>query len=243
MKITLGTRGSPLALWQTNDVAARLRTRWPALVVETRVYETSGDAQQHVQFTSLADNAFTDQIEQALLSGEIDAAVHSYKDLPTESPPGLVIAAIPVRADVRESLVSRSGQRLADLPAGAVIGTSSERRSATLRGLRPDIELRPIRGSVDVRLQKLLAGEYDAVLFAAAGLERLGLAHHITEYFDVDVMPPAAGQGALAVQCRVADTRVIEWLQGIDDPQLHASVVAERRVELHEQSNPPEAVS
>jgi hydroxymethylbilane synthase len=231
--ITLGTRGSPLALWQTNDIAERLRARWPALTVEIRIYGTSGDAHQEIPFTALADNAFTDQIEQALVHGDVDAAVHSYKDLPVVSPPSLIIAAVPVRGDVREALVSRNGQRLAELPSGAVIGTSSDRRSAILRALRPDLQIRPIRGPVDVRLQKVLDGEYDAVLFAAVGLERLGLAHHITEYFSTSIMPPAAGQGALAVQCRTDDARVRALIEAIDDRALHLAVRSEREAEHH----------
>lgn len=229
--LVLGTRGSTLARRQTEHVRDMLERRWPAVNVTLRVYETFGDTRLDIPFPKLADNAFTDQIERALVAGEIDAAVHSYKDLPMESPDGLVIAAVPVRADMREALVARNGLTLQQLPSGAVLGTSSERRAAMLRALRPDIELRPIRGAVDARLDKVLAGEYDAVIFAVAGLERLGLAHHITEYFSLETMPPAAGQGALAVQCRADDARVIALLEGIDDAKLHDTVRAERQEE------------
>jgi hydroxymethylbilane synthase len=230
--LVLGTRGSTLALRQTEQVRDMLERRWPALSVTLRVYETFGDTRLDIPFPKLADDAFTDQIERALIAGEIDAAVHSYKDLPMESSDELVIAAVPIRADMREALVARDGLTLRQLPAGAVLGTSSERRAATLRALRPDIELRPIRGAVDVRLDKVLAGEYDAVIFAVAGLERLGLAHHITEYFSLETMPPAAGQGALAVQCRTNDARVTSLLEGIDDVALHDTVRAERQEEI-----------
>lgn len=229
--LVLGTRGSALARRQTEQVRDMLERRWPAVSVTLRVYETFGDTRLDIPFPQLADNAFTDQIERALIDGEIDAAVHSYKDLPTESSDELVIAAVPVRADMREALVARDGLTLQQLPGGAVLGTSSERRAATLRALRPDIELRPIRGAVDARLAKVHAGEYDAVIFAVAGLERLGLAHHITEYFSLETIPPAAGQGALAVQCRANDARVIALLEGIDDVALHDAVRAERQEE------------
>lgn len=226
--LVLGTRGSALALRQTVQVREMLERRWSMLSVTLRVYDTFGDTRLDIPFPDLADNAFTDQIERALVDGEIDAAVHSYKDLPIESPAGLIIAAVPVRADMREALVARDGLTLRSLPAGAVVGTSSERRAATLRTLRPDIVLRPIRGAVDARLEKVVRGEYDAVIFAVAGLERLGLTHHITEYFSLDVMAPAAGQGALAVQCRASDARIVALVAGIDDVVLHTAVLAER---------------
>lgn len=229
--LTLGTRSSKLALQQTQQVETLLRAAWPALDISTTVFQTSGDNRLDIPFTVLADNAFTDEIERALLAGTIDVAVHSYKDLPPNGTPGLTIAAIPVRADPRDALVARDGLTLATLPPGAAIGTSSERRASALHAVRPDLELRPIRGPVDSRLQQLLDGAYDAVIFAVAGLERLGLAHHITEYLDESIMPPAAGQGALAVQCRSDDTEVIAILRAIDNPTIHAAVLAEREAE------------
>jgi len=208
-----------------------LRERWPALDVRIDVLATSGDERLDIPFPDLAADAFTDRLERALLTGSIQAAVHSYKDLPYESSPDLIIAAVPVRADVREALVSRGGATLAQLPTGAIVGTSSERRSAILKRLRPDIELRPMRGPVDARLQQVMDGTYDAAIFAVAGLDRLGLSHHITEYFSVEVIRPAAGQGALAVQCRAADDATRMLLAGIDDVALHATVRAEREHE------------
>lgn len=229
--ITLGSRGSQLAVRQTEQVRTLLGARWPRLVIQIRTYTTSGDEHLDVPFTALADDAFTDQLEQALRRGEIDAVVHSYKDLPSRDTPELVIAAVPVRADVREALVSRHGHRLADLPHGATVGTSSMRRTKALQTLRPDLQLRPIRGPVDARLAQVLRGDFDAVIFAAAGLHRLGMEHHISEYFSEAMIPYAAGQGALAVQCRAADVAVRTLIEGIDDATLHAIVRAERAAE------------
>ncbi len=230
--LTIGTRGSILARTQAEQVVALLSAAHPELAIRWRIYGSSGDERPEVPFAELADDAFTDRIERALLGGEIDAAVHSYKDLPQEPMAGLVIAAIPVRADPRESLVARDGATLATLKPGAVIGTSSPRRAAVLKTMRPDCELRPIRGPVDARLRKVLAGEYDAAIFALAGLQRLGLAAHVSEIFDEHVFAPAAGQGALAVQCRERDQTTRSALASIDDARLHALVDAERAAEL-----------
>jgi hydroxymethylbilane synthase len=229
--LTIGTRSSELALRQARQVDAMLRAAWPGLDVRTRLYVSSGDERLDVPADQLAPDAFVDRLERALLAGEVDAVVHSYKDLPAVATAGLVIAAVPVRADPREALVARDGHRLADLPAGAVVGTSSARRSAWLRALRPDLEARPIRGPVDSRVRQVMDGHFDAALLAAAGLERLDLAHHITEYFDLDVLPPAAAQGALAVQCRASDAATSMLLAAIDDRALHAAVRAERELE------------
>ncbi len=229
--LTIGTRGSTLARRQAEQVVALLGAAHPEIAVHWRVYGSSGDARPDVPFADLADDAFTDRIERALLDGEVDAAVHSYKDLPQEPVAGLVIAAVPVRADPREALVARDGATLATLRPGAIIGTSSPRRAAALKALRPDCELRPIRGPVDARLEKVLAGEYDAAIFALAGLQRLGLAAHASEIFDATVIAPAAGQGALAVQCRERDHATRSALADIDDARLHAQVRAERAQE------------
>lgn len=226
--ITIGTRGTPLARRQAEQVAAMLVAVHPETDVRWRVYAGSGDDRLDIPFAELADDAFTDRIERALLGGEIDAAVHSYKDLPARPVTGLVIAAIPARADPREALVARDGATLAALRPGAVIGTSSPRRAAALKALRPDCELRSIRGPVDARLEQVLGGEYDAAIFALAGLQRLGLAHHVSEIFDRAVIAPAAGQGALAVQCREHDIACRRLLSRIDDPRLRAQVEAER---------------
>ncbi len=199
--LTIGSRGSHLALWQARHISGLLEQEG----VETRIeiIRTTGD---HLQTASLTQaggkGLFTKEIEDALLAGTIDLAVHSLKDLPTETPAGLVIASIPEREDPRDALV---GKRLSDLPPGARVGTSSGRRAAQLRLLRPDIGIEPVRGNVDTRLRKLKEGQYDALMLAVAGLRRLGLEGEIAEILSPEVMCPAAGQGALAVETRAAD--------------------------------------
>jgi hydroxymethylbilane synthase len=199
--LTIGSRGSLLALWQARFIAVLLAKGG----VESRIeiIKTSGD---HLQSASLAlaggKGLFTREIEEALLNGQIDLAVHSLKDLPTESPHRLSIAAVPMRANPFDAIV---GARLADLAFGARVGTSSPRRAAQLRLLRSDLRIEAIRGNVDTRLRKLLDGEFDAILLAAAGLERLGLAGEIAEVFTPDRLCPAPGQGALGVQTRDGD--------------------------------------
>ncbi len=226
-RFVVGTRKSELALRQTAIVAGLLGAAHPQLDVEVREYETSGDMMLDVPAPQLAPDAFTDVLERALSAGEIDAAVHSYKDLPPDSTAGLVIAAVPVRADPREALVCARPLKLSELPPGALVGTSSERRAAAVLALRPDLEVRPIRGTVDARVAKVLAGDYDAALLALAGLDRLQLRANITEIFDLTTMPPAAGQGALAVQCRADDPIALDILTRIDDIELHNAVDAE----------------
>ncbi len=228
-RFTLGTRRSKLALHQTRLVVGLLATAHPDVDIQIRGYDASGDTMLNVPAPQLAADAFTDSIERALAAGEIDAAVHSYKDLPLEATPGLVIAAVPVRADWREALVCARHLKLNELPPGSVVGTSSERRAAAVLALRPDLVVKPIRGPVDARVAMVLAGEYDAALLALAGLERLGLLQHVTEIFDVTTIPPAAGQGALAVQCRADDPFALGLLSDIDDVTLHNSVDAELR--------------
>ena len=199
--LTIGSRGSHLALWQARYVAGLLERNG----VETRIeiIKTTGD---HLQTASLMQaggkGLFTKEIEDALLAGAIDLAVHSLKDLPTETPEGLAIAAIPEREDARDALV---GCRLNALRPGARVGTSSGRRAAQLRLLRSDVAVEPVRGNVDTRLRKLKEGQYDAILLAAAGLRRLGLEEEIAERLSVEQMCPAPGQGALAIQTRAGD--------------------------------------
>lgn len=226
-RFTIGTRRSRLALYQTGLIADLLANAHPDVEIHVRGYEASGDTMLDVPGPELAPDAFTDSIERALSDGEIDAAVHSYKDLPLDSTPGLVIAAVPIRADPREALVCARPLKLAELPPDAVIGTSSERRAAAVLALRPDLRVRPIRGAVDARVAMVLSGEYDGALLALAGLERLGLLDHVTEIFDVVTMPPAAGQGALAVQCRADDPFALGVLADINDVALHNAVDAE----------------
>ena len=225
--LRLGTRGSLLAVAQSGMVADLLRRAHPDLTVEMVEISTAGDRDQT---SPLAEGVgwFTTAIQEALQRGEIDVAVHSYKDLPTARPTGLVIAAVPLREDARDALVSHIGQRVRDLPPGAVVGTSSPRREAQLRAIRPDLEFRPIRGNVDTRLAKVRGGEYDATVLAVAGLKRLGLESAISQVFAFHDMLPAPAQGALAVECRSADELTRGLVRAIDAPALGQAVAAER---------------
>ena len=227
--LRIGTRASRLALLQTEIVASRLRQAWPEVALEVVEITTAGDRDRTSPLTS-GEGAgwFTSAIQDALLAGEVDVAVHSYKDLPTARPEGLVIAAVPQRADPRDALVSRDGATFAGLPQGAVVGTSSPRRAAQAAALRPDLVLRPIRGNVDTRLAKVDAGEYDAAILAIAGLERLGLAERASHVFGFEEMLPAPAQGALAVECRRDDSETLRLLAAIDDRELRRLVSAER---------------
>jgi hydroxymethylbilane synthase len=226
--ITVGTRGSVLARTQADFVAAQLRTVWPNLDVQAQVIKTEGDRKLDIATTRLGKGAFVKEIERALLAGEIDVAVHSCKDLPTEPVPGLTVAAFPRRADARDTLVSSAGHRLAELPAGAVVGTGSNRRRAQLLINRPDLKVADIRGNVETRLRKMEEGQYDAVLLAAAGLDRLGWLDRATEILVPDVMLPAPAQGALAVQARADDASLLAFLEPLDDDATRAAVTAER---------------
>ncbi|MCX7616738.1 hydroxymethylbilane synthase [Tepidiforma sp.] len=227
--LRLGTRGSQLALAQARLVAGRLEAVAPGTRVELVTIATAGDRDQS---TPLAEGErpgwFTTAIQEALQRGDVDVAVHSLKDLPTRRPEGLVIAAVPLREDPRDALVSRAGQPLRALPPGAVVGTGSPRREAQLREIRPDLQVRPIRGNVETRLRKVRDGEYDAAVVALAGLRRLGLEAEAAEVFGFEEMLPAPGQGALAVECRAADEGVRQLLARIDDPQVRLAVTAER---------------
>ena len=227
--VVVGTRGSALARIQTEHTVGRLRAAWNGLVCEVRPIVTQGDRTQ-ASGEPLPEiggkGLFTAELEQALLEGEIDLAVHSLKDLPTEDAPGIAIGAVCEREDVRDCLVSRAGATLAALPGRAVVGTSSLRRAAQLRAARPELEVRSIRGNVDTRLQKVRDAEYDAVVLAAAGLRRLGRESEVTEF--LDGMLPAPGQGALAVQCRAEDGAVLALLAAIEHAPTRAATAAER---------------
>ena len=229
--VTLGTRASALARAQTEIVAARLATARPALECTTRVISTAGDRTQDSgePLPSIGGKGlFTAELERALRDGAIDIAVHSLKDLPTEDAPGVAIGAVTAREDVRDCLVARTAGSLAALPAGAVVGTSSLRRSAQLAALRPDLEIRSIRGNVDTRIRKVSDGEYDAAVLAAAGIRRLALDDVVTEWLSDETMLPAPGQGALAIQCRADDEAVLALLAALDDPAARAETTAER---------------
>ena len=218
--LVIASRGSQLALWQARWVEGQLTARGHECRIQ--IIKTTGDKITDVPLAKVGTNGlFTKEIEEALLDGSADLAVHSLKDLPTELPAGLVIAAVPPREDSRDAMV---GKRLTDLPAGARVGTSSLRRAAQLRKLRPDLTIESVRGNLDTRLRKLDEGQYDAILLAAAGLKRLGWGDRIAEILDPGVMCPAVGQGALAIETRAGESPCT----ALDDPDTHAAVTAER---------------
>lgn len=227
--VTIGTRGSTLARWQTDWVIARLKHVWPDLHCAIKLFQTSGDKILDKPLPEIGGKGvFTEELENALNTGEIDLAVHSLKDLPVDNPAGLTLGAIGEREDARDVIISRDHFTLATLPIGARVGTSSLRRSAQLLAARPDLQLQPLRGNVDTRIRKAMSGDYDAIVLAAAGVLRLELGAHITEYLSYDVMLPAPGQGALAIQCRADDERTLELLKPLDHPATRSAVLAER---------------
>lgn len=227
--LVIGTRASKLAQQQARWVTEQIKNLAPEVNLEVQTFVTHGDAFSDTPLPAIGGRGiFTHEIEAALLQGRIQMAAHSLKDLPTELPPGLIIGATPEREDARDALISRAGRCLAELPANAVIGTSSLRRSSQLLALRPDLRIVPLRGNVDTRLQKLEDGPYDAIVLAAAGLLRLGLANRITEYLAPDVMLPAPGQGALAVEVQDTDTATLALVARLDHAPTRAAVTAER---------------
>ena len=229
--VVVGTRGSLLARRQTALVVDALRVAWPGLECEERVVVTTGDRSQQSgePLPEIGGKGlFTAELEHGLEDGELDLAVHSLKDLPTEDAPDVAIGAVCLREDARDCLVSRDGLPLAELPDGAVLGTSSLRRSAQLRPLHPGLELRSIRGNVDTRIRKVREGEYHATVLAAAGVRRLGLEAEVAEWLEPGSFLPAPGQGALAVQCRAGDERILELLRAVDDTEARATTTAER---------------
>lgn len=227
--IRLGSRASTLALTQTELVLSALQARHPEQAFEVRRISTHGDQVLDRSLTAIGGKGvFVREIEEALLAGEIDLAVHSFKDLPTVQPEGLVVGAVTERADPRDVLAAGPGVALAGLPAGARVGTSSRRRAVQLRSMRPDLAVADIRGNVETRLRKLDGGQYDAIILAAAGLARLGLLGRATQIFDPKVFLPAPGQGALALELRAADAEVAALLAPLDHAPTRAAVAAER---------------
>jgi hydroxymethylbilane synthase len=219
--LKIGTRGSQLALWQANWIAARLAELGES--VEIEIIKTTGDRITDVALSKVGSKGlFTKELEEALLDRRVDLAVHSLKDVPTDLPEGLILAAIPEREDPRDAVI---GHKLSELKTGAKVGTSSLRRAAQLRLARPDLAIEDIRGNLDTRLRKLDEGQYDAIILAAAGLRRLGWAHRIAEILDPSVMCPAVGQGALAVETRLDAPPVCAKLMHQD---THTAVRAER---------------
>jgi len=225
--LRIGSRGSQLALWQANHIAALLRENGHH--VELEIIRTTGDKITDVALAQVGTKGmFTKEIEEALAEGRVDLAVHSLKDLPTEVPPGFELAAITRREDPRDVLLSKSYDGLSRLPHGARIGTSSLRRQAQLRALRPDLEIHPLRGNVDTRLRKLEGGEFDAIILAAAGLRRLGRTELVRETIPAEVMCPAAGQGALGIEIREGDTSTRQHLLFLDDAAARTATACER---------------
>ncbi|MBI5877439.1 MAG: hydroxymethylbilane synthase [Chloroflexi bacterium] len=230
MAINVGTRGSPLALWQAQETIRAIRAHFPAVECEIVIVRTEGDRNRIDSLATLGGRGvFVRDIEDRLLNGEFDLAVHSLKDLPATQPAGLVLAAITERADMRDALVTRDGAPLSGLRNGAIVGSSSQRRSAQLLAMRPDLVVASIRGNVETRLRKLDEGQYEAVVLAAAGLIRLGLAGRISQYFGADEMLPAAGQGALGIECRADDTSTRNMLHAaLENAPMRAAADAER---------------
>jgi len=229
--IRIATRGSALARRQTELVASALRDSHPELQVEIVPISTSGDRSQHTNQPTddWGTGVFVKELEAALLRSEVDLAVHSLKDVPPVITPELSLIAIPPREDPRDVLITADGAALDGLPFGSRVGTSSARRSAFLRAVRPDLECQPIRGNVETRLRKLADGEYDAIVLALAGLRRLDL-NAAYQILDPELMPPAPGQGALAIQALAGERDLLELVEPLDDPATHVAVRAERRL-------------
>jgi len=227
--LRIGTRGSRLALWQAHRVKSLLDQIHPHLSIEIVIIKTTGDRILDVPLARVGGKGlFVKEIEQALLEKRIDLAVHSLKDMPAEIPAGLALGAIPEREAAGDVLISRHKQRFYELPRGAVIGTSSLRRAAQLRHARPDVTLVPLRGNLDTRIRKLQTESLDAIVVAAAGVKRLGLEEHISQYLDEELMLPAVGQGALCVEIRKDDPLVAPLAAALDHASTRAVVTAER---------------
>lgn len=227
-KLIIGSRGSKLAMWQTNHIAAELRSKF-GLEIEIVRIKTQGDKILDSPLSRIGDKGlFVKEIENALLAGEIDLAVHSMKDVPTALPAGLVIKAMTVRADPRDVLISRDHVPLAKLPQGATIGTSSLRRQSQLLALRPDFKMADVRGNLDTRLGKMSGGEFDAMILAAAGIDRLGYGEVITERIPAELMVSAVGQGSIGIEVRKDDAGTVAYVSALSDPDTFACITAER---------------
>jgi hydroxymethylbilane synthase len=226
-RLRIGSRGSQLALWQANHISSLLREQGHEIEIE--IIRTTGDKITDVALAKVGTKGmFTKEIEEALAAGHVDLAVHSLKDLPTEVPPGFEIAAITKRENPRDVFVSVKHTSVESLPKGARVGTSSLRRQAQLKALRPDLEIHPLRGNVDTRLRKLEAGEYAAIILAAAGVTRLGLTALIKQVIPADIMCPAAGQGALGIEIRDGDKATLRHLSFLDDRNARLATTCER---------------
>jgi hydroxymethylbilane synthase len=226
--LRIGTRGSLLAKWQADSVRKQL-FQITGIEGEIVVIKTSGDKLQQSPLTQIGGKGvFIKELEDALLDEAVDIAVHSVKDVPTETPSRLSFPAVCRRDDARDCLVSGNGVTLASLRYGARVGTSSVRRQAQIRHIRPDLDVRDLRGNVDTRLRKVDSGEYEAVVLAKAGLDRLGWSHRISETLSPEICMPAVGQGAMAVECRLKDTEIADVLATLDDSETRSAIIAER---------------
>ncbi len=227
--IIIGTRGSQLALWQANWVKTALIGKHPGLSVDLLIIKTKGDKILDVPLAKVGGKGlFVKEIEEAISDKRVDLAVHSMKDMPADIPEGLCISAVPEREDPKDVLISRRGLLLHQLPQGARIGTSSLRRSAQIKHLRPDAEIVSLRGNLDTRLKKLETENFDAIILAAAGVKRLGLESRITQYLDDSMMLPAVGQGALCIESRKDDAEVLPLIAALDHPATRTVVMGER---------------
>ncbi|MBP6915175.1 MAG: hydroxymethylbilane synthase [Syntrophaceae bacterium] len=225
----VGTRGSKLALAQTNSVIEALKKVAPEIEAEICVIRTSGDIMQDVSLAQIGgQGVFVKEIEEALLARSIDLAVHSMKDVPGETPEGLIFAAVMKREDVRDVLVSRGNVKMEFMPKGAKIGTGSLRRAAQIKAMLPDVSIMPLRGNIDTRLKKIETENLTGVILAAAGMKRMGYLEKITQYLPIELMLPAVGQGALGLEIRVQDTQLSELCAKMNDEQTAAEVAAER---------------
>ena len=232
--LKIATRQSPLALWQANYVKDRLQQQYPDLTVELVPMVTKGDVILDSPLAKIGGKGlFVKELENALLNKEADIAVHSMKDVPMQFPEGLGLAVICQREDPRDAFVSHSYRTFTELPQGAVVGTSSLRRQCQLKALRPDLDIRSLRGNVGTRLSKLDNGDYDAIILASAGLIRLGLADRIASFIDVEQSLPAAGQGAVGIECRTDDVQVHTLLAPLADAETTYCVRAERAMNNH----------
>ena len=228
-EIRIGTRASALALWQAEWVKSELEKKYPGMTVTLTKIKTTGDKILDVPLAKVGGKGlFVKEIEEAMLEGEIDIAVHSMKDVPTFFPDGLHLGAITKREDARDALLTRNNLKFRDLPKGANVGTSSLRRQAQLMSSRPDFVIHQLRGNVDTRIRKLKEGQYDAIILAAAGVKRLGLAENVSEYIDTEVSLPAIGQGALGIECRVDDRELNDLIAFFNHADSRVCVTGER---------------
>ncbi len=228
-EIRIGTRASALALWQAEWVKAELEKKYPGMTVSLTKIKTTGDKILDVPLAQVGGKGlFVKEIEEAMLAHEIDIAVHSMKDVPTLFPDGLHLSCITKREDARDALLTRNNMKFKDLPQGATIGTSSLRRQAQLMSVRPDFKIAQLRGNVDTRLRKLKEGQFDAIILAAAGVRRLGLAENVSEYLDPSISLPAIGQGALGIECRVDDRELNDLIAFFNHQDTRTCVTGER---------------